>query len=155
MCLCLLSVLNFWQTTRNAEQSCPAEEAFSPLATLVTVWPSSPILLAPNHAGPAQTSVWKQSCRHRHTGRGFPQFSSPPPSSPTGCLLGSVISLSTTLPSCGRPPGYLGHRRGAGRFLHLWKWPTVPETQNRDLTWGRNASEHTEICRPVSPSIYL
>lgn len=67
MCLCLLSVLNFWQTTRNTEQSCPAAEAFSPLATLITVWPSSPILLAPNHAGPAQTSVWKQSCRDTDT----------------------------------------------------------------------------------------
>lgn len=67
--LCTLTVLNIWQTSRNTTLSWSGTVAFSPPATLVTVWPSSPSPPAPNLAAPAlaSASARKESCRDRDT----------------------------------------------------------------------------------------
>lgn len=85
---CILTVLNFWQTSRNTTLSCQAPVAFSPPATLELSGSATP---APRHlALLLRLGLEGVRQRQRHSRRGFPQINSPQPSSPTWCLLNSV-----------------------------------------------------------------
>ncbi|MEQ2162345.1 hypothetical protein GOODEAATRI_018760, partial [Goodea atripinnis] len=98
------------------KQSCPAVAAFSPHATHVAAWPTSPILPAPS---PAATSPDPKPWSGRsHAEAETPWmrervFSSLSPA--VHPLLNSVPSTISTWPGSCRPPGYLGCRRDAGR----------------------------------------
>ncbi|MEQ2193770.1 Protein bicaudal D 1 [Xenoophorus captivus] len=110
------SVVNVWTNSRNTEQSCPAVAAFSPHATHVAAWPTSPILPAPS---PAATSPDPKPWSGRsHAEAETPWmrervFSSLSPA--VHPLLNSVPFAISTWPGSCRPPGYLGCRRDAGR----------------------------------------
>lgn len=137
---CILTVLNFWQTSRSTKLSCPAAVVFSPTATPVTVWPSSPSPPAPNprrfSPGPG---LGPEGATQRHLRRGFPQ-----PSSPTRCLLKS-----------GTPPWGLlvswvaEEERDAAFFsgsdILSWKW----------LNRGTKCQSDTGIFSLVRISIYF
>ena len=108
--LCILTVLNFWQTSRNIWQSCPAAAAFSPPATLVSVWPSDP---SPRHL----TSLLRPRPRPR-SGRSHAETET----------LWMGRSLDLTPPNLAVPPG---------AYWTLWPspFPPPPPPPKRYMAW--------------------
>lgn len=104
--LCILAVLNFWPTSRNTTQSCPATAVLSHPATLVTVWPSRPsppapslILRPQSRSRPRSGRRHAKKQRHSRQEGNLPQPSRPTWCSPDVCdlhMVGSWAGLLVT-----------------------------------------------------------